>query len=627
MRTFARKQSPSRQGPSPAFRTSPWPAAPAKAAAHPASSRFVHDFTRTPVRLQAKLTINTPHDEHEQEADRIAERVMSQSEPRVQRKCACGGSCSKCRGEDQDESLQRRAESAGVEGMAAPPIVHRALRSSGQPLDAAAQAFFSPRFGQDFSRVRVHTDATAAASARAVDAFAYTVGRDIVFAPGQYAPGSGSGRRLLAHELAHVVQQGESGAVLQRDDKKKPAAPAKKTAADAPKLELSEHADPCACVVQIHNNEAKAHKIAEMMHQHCKYSLALVQSGTTDRRIKLPGHKDTVDPNELFPGDVAAECLDDSKPCEDFLNDPAKAAATDEAGVDAYVQRQFFLTLKKCSRGFSLPVISLHTNVVSDTDEYRKGAKRIKEFDKTGLTDIDTKDLQDPVAKLRKWIAGFGGGVEKSVLDTPRMTNIFRWCDPNEGISRCHIGDPEHPDNIVWLTNKADLEKLKGTKVNAVLQTEVPQPKPGKASEAQTDLSTSFVFMNRAIRERFQKLRQQILQDVEIDRKEVEALADELKKVDRQDYSKRLDIMSKELQEMGEWMDKLKLLMDKMGVTQARLDALRFVNVEGPATGDVVKNFDALLGALQSLGLDCCGETGAAEVRAGLKPAKPAKKK
>jgi hypothetical protein len=617
MRTFARKQSPRRQGLSPGLRASS-PAAPARVAVQWPAGRFAHGFTRTALTRQAKLTIDTPGDEHEREADRIAESVMRQAEPQVQRTCACGGTCDECRARNQEVGpLRRRAENADASGHAAPPIVHRALRSSGRPLEAADRAFFSPRFGQDFSRVGVHTDATAAASARAVGAFAYTVGRDVVFAAGQYAPGTASGRRLIAHELAHVVQQGGKGEALQRRNTKK-----QPTAGDAPKLELSEHSDPCACVVQIHNNETKAHRIAEMMHQHCKYSLTLLNSGTKERRIKLPGHKGTVDPNELFPGDVAAACLDDSKPCEDFVNDPAKAAATDEAGVEAYVQRQFFLTLKKCSKGFSLPIISLHTNVVSDTEAYRKGTKRIAGFDQTGLTDIDTKDPQDPIAKLRKWIAGFGGDVEKKVLDTKGMTNIFRWCDPNEGISKCHIGDPAHPDNIVWVTNPEDLKKLSTAKVNAVLQTEVPQPKPGKPSEAQTDLSTSFVFMNQAIREGFQKLRQRILQDAEVDKKEVEALADELKKVDQQDLLKRLDIMSKEVKVMGEWLDKLKELMDKMGVARARLDALRFVNVEGPANADVVKNFDSLIVVLQSLGLDCCGETGAAEVRAGLKPAK-----
>ncbi|MGB9632210.1 MAG: DUF4157 domain-containing protein [Chloroflexaceae bacterium] len=90
-----------------------------------------------------------------------------------------------------------------------PPIVHEVLRSPGQPLDAETRAFMEPRFGHDFSRVRVHTDARAAESARAVNALAYTVGRDVVFGAGQYAPGASAGRRLLAHELAHVVQQGD----------------------------------------------------------------------------------------------------------------------------------------------------------------------------------------------------------------------------------------------------------------------------------------------------------------------------------------------------------------------------------------------------------------------------------
>jgi peptidoglycan/xylan/chitin deacetylase (PgdA/CDA1 family) len=85
--------------------------------------------------------------------------------------------------------------------------VHDVLRSPGQSLDAAIRAFFEPRFGHDFSQVRVHTDARAEESARAVNALAYTVGRDVVFGKGQYAHGRMAGCQLLAHELTHVVQQ------------------------------------------------------------------------------------------------------------------------------------------------------------------------------------------------------------------------------------------------------------------------------------------------------------------------------------------------------------------------------------------------------------------------------------
>ena len=88
-----------------------------------------------------------------------------------------------------------------------PPIVHDVLRSPGQPLDTATRAFFEPPFGHDFSGVRVHTDTHAAESARAVDALAYTVGQDVVFGAGQYAPSSDPGKRILAHELTHTLQQ------------------------------------------------------------------------------------------------------------------------------------------------------------------------------------------------------------------------------------------------------------------------------------------------------------------------------------------------------------------------------------------------------------------------------------
>ncbi|MGI5518764.1 eCIS core domain-containing protein [Streptomyces sp. CA-106131] len=88
-------------------------------------------------------------------------------------------------------------------------LVRDVLASPGRPLEPDARADLEAQFGCDFSRVRVHADATAAASADAVDALAYTVGRDVVFAQGRYQPDQVQGRRLLAHELAHVAQQGQ----------------------------------------------------------------------------------------------------------------------------------------------------------------------------------------------------------------------------------------------------------------------------------------------------------------------------------------------------------------------------------------------------------------------------------
>jgi outer membrane protein OmpA-like peptidoglycan-associated protein len=123
----------------------------------------------------------------------------------LQRKCACGGTpglggeCAECR--KKRLGLQDRASSSAL------PTVQEVLNSPGSPLDADTRVFMESRFGHDFGRVRVHTDVQASESARAVDASAYTVGHDIVFDAGRYAPRTRAGQRLLAHELAHVTQQ------------------------------------------------------------------------------------------------------------------------------------------------------------------------------------------------------------------------------------------------------------------------------------------------------------------------------------------------------------------------------------------------------------------------------------
>jgi Domain of unknown function (DUF4157) len=95
--------------------------------------------------------------------------------------------------------------------LAAPPLVHEVLRSPGQPMDPGTRSLFESSFGHDFSQVRVHTDANASESARTITARAYTVGRNMVFGSRQYAPDTASGRRLIAHELTHVIQQGSVG--------------------------------------------------------------------------------------------------------------------------------------------------------------------------------------------------------------------------------------------------------------------------------------------------------------------------------------------------------------------------------------------------------------------------------
>lgn len=124
--------------------------------------------------------------------------------------CACGesaaGKCSECDKEKQKQVLQRKSN-GGPQPSGIPPIVNSALSSPGRPLDTSTRSSMESRFGQDFSSVRIHDDAVAAESARAVNARAYTIGQDIAFASGQYEPHSHEGSHLLAHELAHTVQQ------------------------------------------------------------------------------------------------------------------------------------------------------------------------------------------------------------------------------------------------------------------------------------------------------------------------------------------------------------------------------------------------------------------------------------
>ena len=133
---------------------------------------------------------------------------------KLQRQCACGQhtmgrECEACKG--SKGLLQRKSANENAVG-GVPPIVHEVMRSLGQPLDRGTRGFMETRFGHDFSHVRVHTDPRAGESARSVNAVAYTVGNDIAFATGRYAPATRQGQYLLAHELTHVVQQGDQPA-------------------------------------------------------------------------------------------------------------------------------------------------------------------------------------------------------------------------------------------------------------------------------------------------------------------------------------------------------------------------------------------------------------------------------
>lgn len=196
---------------------------------------------RTGARYQAKLTVGAVNDRHEQEADRLATAMTSPTPQRasLQRPPPAISGVAVRRmpatiptGPEHDEELdtpearggapaQRKAESAVSDaGGSVPASVERSINSmrsgSGSPLDATTRSSFEGHLGRDISAVRVHTGGGAAAAATALHARAFTVGNDIFFARGQYQPGTSQGRRLLAHEVTHTIQQSGGSAHAQR---------------------------------------------------------------------------------------------------------------------------------------------------------------------------------------------------------------------------------------------------------------------------------------------------------------------------------------------------------------------------------------------------------------------------
>jgi Domain of unknown function (DUF4157) len=219
--------------------------------------------------IQTKLAVSSPGDIYEQEADRVAEQVMRMQEPGLRRACHCGGGCPSCQenaavkhalkvrtpdigveheavgaadqvmnmsGEDETHaqlqimtkglsgqscdsapSGEREEDETNVMRKATLAEPHRGIgnvtdllsrsRGGGCPMPGATRTFMETRFGHDFGDVRIHTDGDAAQMTKDLQAQAFTTGRDIYFQPSQYAPQTSSGRKLLAHELTHVIQQ------------------------------------------------------------------------------------------------------------------------------------------------------------------------------------------------------------------------------------------------------------------------------------------------------------------------------------------------------------------------------------------------------------------------------------
>jgi hypothetical protein len=201
--------------------------------------------------IQAKLVVGAVNDPLEAEADRVAAHVLRTPDPAPAIGSAPTHISRACAGCDEDEKthpahVQRTAAPTGSGAVATPAIVLDVLRSPGQPLDAPTRAFFEPRYGHDFSSVRVHANERAARSAASIDALAYTVGPNIVFGAGQYPTHGTTRSHLLAHELTHVVQQASAGRTAIRREVAGAAGVAKPPAGGASALGTPRAAPSCA---------------------------------------------------------------------------------------------------------------------------------------------------------------------------------------------------------------------------------------------------------------------------------------------------------------------------------------------------------------------------------------------
>lgn len=165
--------------------------------------------------IQASLRVGAVDDPLEREADHIADQVTQTGSPAALQRSCCDGKATPC-AECTDEREVRRKSASAIGRFDAPANVSTALHGPGVPLAPKARTSMERALGYSFGEVRIHADPCATQSADDIRADAYTVGRDVVFASGRYAPDTPSGQRLLAHELVHVIQQGSATGGLVR---------------------------------------------------------------------------------------------------------------------------------------------------------------------------------------------------------------------------------------------------------------------------------------------------------------------------------------------------------------------------------------------------------------------------
>jgi hypothetical protein len=354
---------------------------------------------------------------------------------------------------------------SAARGLFRSPIVHEVLRSPGQPLDTGMRTYFEPLLLRDLSAVRVHTGPDAAGAAHSIDAEAFTAGRHIAFGAGRYAPGSEDGRRLLAHELVHVVQQAHGAASLAPSGLSSPDDTAEREADAAAEAlvagrPVSPRAAPLAavgrkvlnnvrletlragagaCIVHMHGEEKTAKSIAlELYNRRC---VNYVHLDTTDRPIsyeiavKGVDYSCAADPNRVFTpngrkglgGGCVKKGSGTDQPPKDIETEAVKE-------ITQWVATDWGAGISKCRNGKGtadlagpLPVLALHNNT--------------------------------------------GGDVTDPLFERPAYTKQWLKDDPalGPGATNPSYIDPKHKSDAFFLTDKADYAAVKPF-YNVILQ-------------------------------------------------------------------------------------------------------------------------------------------------------------
>lgn len=386
------------------------------------------------VKIQPKLQVNEPGDIYEQEADAMADRIMRMADSHqpqtaskpvtgiigrsVQRKCA------HCE-EEERKKLMRKAES-GSSGMSVSSSFVSSLHASkggGSSLPQGTRSFMEHAFSTDFSKVKVHTDSQAAALSEGIHAKAFTYGSDIYFNSNQYSPGSDEGKKLLSHELTHVVQQGGNYNGLQRRVRESPVVRDFQTGAQV-------------CMVHLHGDEQNAFHTAQNLHgRFCSNFVHLTYGSTPGRLIHVDSGSGTTattcnaDPNRIFNnGGINATLRSNNRGA-------CRTSSTARTELRDFRDNELMPAIDACragANGTHLPVVAFHNNT-------NNGGLSINSYS--------------------------SGGSESGATETD-ATRLGSKVNP-------HIQSGQDPDNFLLVTQLADFDALSRSR-NVVLQSTTP---------------------------------------------------------------------------------------------------------------------------------------------------------